>query len=469
MKRTLFVVLPIILVLSLVSCATPTPQIIKETVVVKEEVEVPVKETVMVTQKETVIVEKEATVVVKEMIEVSKERGKVVFWHIFGTGASRDAFDQIVAEFNLSNPDYIVEPVFVDFWTYEQKLLASIAAGEPPDVIMWDQTRAGQRAEARQIIALDAYIEGDGFDMDAFFAYPMQDVVYKGETWGIPFAPDTRILFYNKDAFEEVGLDPAKPPQTWDELWEYALQLDKGEGATLERVGFNPMWGNVWVLPFVWSNGATMVDETGTFTLNAPEVIETAVWYKQWVDHYGKENLDVFASGFGTGAQDPFISGQAAMIVQTQAFIGTLQTYAPDMNWGAALIPNNKTPASWGAGFDLEIPNGSQNPDGAWEFIKYLTSKDTQVLFAKASGWMPSRIEAAQDPEVADVPGWDVVLESMKVTKSRRFVLEAPTWYGFVTTAFQEVWEGVKTPEQALDDAQAAVEQEVANYEATHD
>ena len=91
------------------------------------------------------------------------------------------------------------------------------------------------------------------------------------------------------------------------------------------------------------------------------------------------------------------------------------------------------------------------------------------MQFAVASGWMPSRVAAAEDPAVADVPGWDVVLESMAVTKSRRFVLEAPTWYGFVTTAFQEVWDGVKTPQEALDDAQAAVEQEVANYRATHE
>jgi multiple sugar transport system substrate-binding protein len=455
MKRVLFAAVTFILLLSLVSCATPTPQVIKETVVV--------------TEKETVVVEKESTVVVKETVPVPQERTKVVLWHIFGSGASRDVFDQIISEFNLTNPNYIVEPVFKDFWTYEQNLLAAIAAGEPPDVVMTDQTRAGQRAEADQIIPLDAYIDADGFDMSVFFDYPLKDVVYKGETWGIPFGPDTRILYYNKDFFEEVGLDPAVPPETWDDLWDYALKLDIGEGASLERVGFNPWWGNVWVMPLVWSNGATMVDETGTFTLNAPEVVETAAWYKQWVDHYGKEELDIFASGFGTGAQDPFMSGQVAMIIQTQGYIGQLQTYAPDLNWGAALIPYNATPASWGAGFDLEIPKGAPNPDGAWEFIKYLTSKDIQVQFAKASGWMPSRVEAAEDPIVADVPGWDVVLESMAVTKSRRFVLEAPTWYGFVTTAFQEVWEGDNTPQEALDDAQAAVEQEVANYKATHE
>lgn len=419
--------------------------------------------------KETQVVEKEVTKVVKETVAVPKERTRVAFWHIFGSGPGRDVFDKIVAEFNATNPDYIVEPVFTDFWTYEQKVLAAVAAGDPPDVTMADQTRAGQRAEAKQIIALDDYIARDSFDMSAFWEYPLKDVVYKGQTWGVPFAPDTRLLFYNKAAFEEVGLDPEKPPKTWDELWEYALKLDKKDDkGNLVRVGFNPMWGNCWMLPFIYSNGAVLVDDAGKFQFTAPEVVETAAWYQKWVNHYGKENLDNFASGFGTGAQDPFISGQVAMIVQVQTYIGDLQTYAPDMKWGVAMIPYNKTPASWGAGFDLEIPYGAKNPDGAWEFIKFLTSKEIQVMFAEASGWMPSRIEAASDPALADTPGWDVVLESMKVTKSRRFVLEAPTWYNPLVTAFQEVWDGVKTPEQALADAQAAAEKEVENYKATH-
>ena len=396
-------------------------------------------------------------------------KSKVVFWHIFGSGGSLDALENIVSDFNASSDKYEVELVFTDFWTYDQQVLAAVAAGQPPDVIMGDQTRAGQRAEAEQIISLSDYVERDQFDMTVFWEYPLKDVVYNGKIWGIPFGPDTRILYYDKDAFIEAGLDPEDPPATWDELWEVAHKLDKKDDAgNWTRIGFNPMWGNVWFLPFIWSNGAVLVTDDGKFQFNTPEVIETAAWYKQWVDYYGKENLDTFASGFGTGAQDPFISGQVAMIISVQAYVDTLLAYAPDKNWGAALIPYNKTPASWGAGFDLEIPKGAPNPDGAWEFIKFMVSKDNALKFALGSGWMPANVEAAHDPALMQKPGWDVALQSMAVTQSRKFVLEAPTWYGFIVTAFQEVWDGVKTPEQALNDAQAAVEAEVENFKATH-
>ena len=401
MKRVIGLALAVLIIASmLVSCAAPAaPQVVKETVIVEKEKPV----------QQTVVVEKEKAVEVKETVvvekEVAKERTKVTFWHIFGSGPSRDIFDNLISEFNLSNPDFIVEPVYTDFWTYDQKFLAAVAAGDPPDVIMPDQTRAGQRAEAKQVIPLDPYIQADGFDMSVFWEYPQKDVMWQGETWGIPFGPDTRILFYNKDKFTEAGLDPEKPPTTWDELFQYAQKLDKKDDAgELTQVGFNPWWGNVWVMPFVYTTGAEVVDEAGKVTINSPEILEAANWYKAWVDHYGKENLDTFASSFGSGAQDPFISGQAAMIIQTQDFIANLKEYAPDMNWGAAMIPYKKQPASWGAGFDLEIPNGAKNPDGAWAFIKYMTQKDTQIKWAVASGWMPSRMDAAQDPQLCQHP-----------------------------------------------------------------
>ncbi len=438
------------------ACASPTAQVIEKTVVVTQEVQT----TVEVEVEKTVEVE-----VVKTVEAPVAEKTKVVFYHIFGSGAARDIFDKLIADFNLASDRYVVEPVYVDFWTYEQKVLADVAAGTPPDVIMSDQTRAGQRAQANQILPLDDFIARDQLDMSIFWEYPQADVTYKGKIWGIPYGPDTRVLYYNKDHFTEVGLDPEKPPTTWDELWEYAHKLDKGSGANLTRVGFNPMWGNTWVLPLLYTTGVQLVDPDGPkFFFTDPQVVETAAWYKTWVDYYGKENLDVFASGFGTGAQDPFMSGQVSLFINVQAYIGELQKFAPDLKWGVAMIPIKNTPASWGAGFDLEIPNGSKNPEGAWEFIKYLTAVDTQVKFAVASGWMPSVKAAAQDPALAQTPGWEVVLQSMAVTRSRPFILEAPTWYGPLTTAFQEVWDGVKTPEQALADAQAAVEQEVANY-----
>ncbi len=447
MRGTYYPLLAFGIVLALLTSCTPAqPQIVRE----------------------TVIVERQATTVVKETVAVAKTRTKVAFWHIYGSGPKRDLIDRFVADFNATNPDYVVEPFYTDFWVAEQKALAAIAAGDPPDVFMVGQI--GKQAEAKQIVPLDEYIERDKFDISAFWDYCQDDIVYKGHVWGIPWGPDTRLFYYNKAHFAEVGLDPERPPKTWDELFEYALRLDKKDASgNFVRVGFSPTWGNCWPFTFLHTNGAVLIDESGRPQFTTPEVLETLRWYKKWVDHYGKENLETFAAGFGTGAQDPFISGQVSMIVQTNSYVGTLQQYAPEMKWGIALVPYNRTPSSWGGGgVHLRIPVGAKNPDGAWEFIKYFTSREATLEYAKVTGVLPPYKDVGTAPELVEaVPGWEVILEALKVTRVLPFVLEAPSWIGPLATAFEEVWSGIKTPEQAAADAQAAVEKEIENFRAT--
>ena len=406
---------------------------------------------------------------VKETVLVAKERTTVEFWHMFGSGPKRDMIDKLVGEFNATSPDYVVEPVFADFWTYEQKALAAIAAGEPPDVIMVGNITL--QANAQQIIPLDDYIARDGLDMSGFWEYSQKDVTYDGHVWGIPWGADTRLFYYNKDFFAEVGLDPDQPPVTWDELYEYALKLDVvDDEGNLVRVGFNPQWGNCWAFTFLHSNGAILMDDNGEPHLEDIEVLETIKWYKQWVDHYGNENLANFAAGFGGGAQDPFLSGQVAMIIQTNSYVGTIEAYAPDLNWATAMVPYNRTPGTWGGGGShLRIPVGAKNPEGAWAFIKHFTSEDAQLAFALGTGVMPARVDAASDPSLIEsVQDWDVVLETMKITRALATVIEVPHWIGPLHNAFGEVWDGIKEPEQALADAQDAVLTEIANYKATH-
>jgi len=433
------------------------------------EVEKVVKETVEVEKviKETVVVETEKEKIIKETVAVPTERSKVVFWHAFGSGASRDHMDQFTSRYNIESSTYVAEPIFVDLWTLDQKFTAAIAAGQPPDAVTYTIGASGLRAEAQQIMSLSPYIAADGFDVAGLVPYAAEALEYKGEIWGLPFQPDTRVLYYNKGQFAEAGLDPETPPETWDDLWEFALKVDQIDASgSLQRVGFSPMFGNVYVFPFLFANGAVPVSDAGEFNFQSPEIIETAYWYKQWADHYGHEELLMFASGFGTEANDPFMSGLLSMIVQNNRYIGDLIKYAPATEWGVGMIPHTGTPASQGAGYDLEVPKGASNPDGAWDLIKAGMSREVQVGGAKLAGWLPSVMANAEDPSLADIPFWDVVVASAKVTQGRKFVLEAPSWFAFVVTAFEEVWDGLKTPEQALADAQAAAEKEVENYHA---
>src|SRR5699024_1860890 len=125
-----------------------------------------------------------------------------------------------------------------DIWT---KNIASISAGNPPDVIINDINSVPSRAVNNQVMDITEWVEADNLE-ETFYPELYNTVVYEDKIYALPFVTDTRLLFYNKDAFEDAGLDPAKPPTTWAELEEYAKKLDKKNGNSFERVGFHPLW-----------------------------------------------------------------------------------------------------------------------------------------------------------------------------------------------------------------------------------
>lgn len=155
------------------------------------------------------------------------EKVSIEFWSFWGSGLRRDAIEEIIEDFNTSQDEIEVEYVYQpwgDIWT---KSLASIAAGDPPDVIVQDINSVQQRAEAEQSTNIQEYIEQDGNEMEStFYPHLWETVFYEDNAYALPFNTDTQVLFYNKDAFEEAGLDPETPPATWEELEEYARALD---------------------------------------------------------------------------------------------------------------------------------------------------------------------------------------------------------------------------------------------------
>jgi multiple sugar transport system substrate-binding protein len=407
---------------------------------------------------------------VSEAAPAAPAKTELATWYFFSTDPRRSYYERLCEEFSAASAEYTITPTFVEFGAYQEKLLPSIVAGNPPDVgLATGMIDAPPMGLANQIIPLDDYLAtSDELTFEGFVPYTQQSLVYDGKLWGVPFVPDTRFLHMDVDAMEEVGLDPAQPPITWEDLWNYAHQLDKGSAPNWERIGFSPTWGNTWPWTMIWTNGGELVDENNNFTINTPEAIETAAWYKEWVDYYGLDAMLAFSAGFGPGAQDPFTGGLNPLQINGSWYPGRIHDQNPEMRVAYAIIPYNKTPASWGAGNPFIIPVGAGSPDGAWSFIEYVLSYDVLLGWMLATGTMVGRVDVMEDPQIMEtLDHWPVAVESIKVTRERPLVPEVPTWYAYVKTAFDEVWDGVKTPEQALADAQAAVEQELQNYRAT--
>ena len=144
-------------------------------------------------------------------------------------GDAAKLIDQMTADFNAENPDVQVQAVYTG--NYDDTVTAiqtAIQGGNAPDLFVSLATQRFTMADTKMAMPLDDLIaadpEGQAF-VDDFIDGFMLDSYVDGSIYSIPFQRSTMVMFYNKDAFEEVGLDPEAPPTTWDEMVEYAQKL----------------------------------------------------------------------------------------------------------------------------------------------------------------------------------------------------------------------------------------------------
>ncbi len=203
--------------------------------------------------------------------------GTVELWHFWGSPVRHNALRRVISACQQQLPNIkvndTVKPVG-EIWTSN---LATVAAGAGmPDVIVSDRRTLPREAADGVYMSLQPWADRDNVRRDQFYNWAWDQGVYNGEIYGIPHETDVTVLFYNKDLFRQAGLDPDRPPATWDDLERYADKLDKiGPDGKLERVAFFPLWVrgvDVWQ----YTNDADMIGPDGT-----PRSI-TRGWCRRW-------------------------------------------------------------------------------------------------------------------------------------------------------------------------------------------
>ncbi|HET7628130.1 MAG TPA: ABC transporter substrate-binding protein [Bacillales bacterium] len=399
--------------------------------------------------------------------------GKTIvnFWSFWGSETRRPVIQHMVDEFNKSQDKIKVEYTYLpwgDIWTKE---LASVAAGNPPDVVVQDIMSVPLRASKDQITNLSKYIEKEGDDFGKRFFPQLWDMMdYNGDIYAVPYNTDTRVLFYNKDLFKKAGLDPNDPPETWQELWEYANKLDVKNGDQYETIGFYPLWGvgkDIWLEN---ADGDAYFNSDMKPVINDPTSVEVMNWLKKWNEKYGMDTIHRYDAYFKNSQANPFLTGKLGMYVQAATFYTQIRDYAKDLNFGVTLMPEFKPGSghtSWGGGFEVEIPKGSKHPDAAWEFIKYLTGKQAQKYWAVHTFDNVANIEAAKaagdSPKLNDESQmvYKVATESVKNNVVTPYPLKAPNFLDKVNPPLDKALLGQMPVEKALNQAQHAVEQSI--------
>lgn len=399
--------------------------------------------------------------------QYKEEQVKISFWHIYSDGVMKDLMTELTQDFETKHPNIQVEDLGINFWDYWTKLSTATAGGSGPDLSMNDTSTLPARAKAGSIVNIGSLIERDHFDPSDFFPVLIDKMKYNDGIFGLPSDTDIRLLFYNKEAFREVGLDPNKPPANWQELEEYADRLTKwNDNKMLERIGFAPSIGNLHLWTLAWLNGGGFWDEDGNPTYTRPENLEALQWEKKMQDKYGVKAMSAFNSQASALQYSPFIAGKAAMIVDVNNLYEDIKRYAPELDFGVAPIPTPKERTTWSAGFNYEIIDNKdeKRAAAAWELMKYLTSPEVQVKIHESSGSLVSNMKAAKDPKFMEDPVWSMVVDQMETTRFIEYIDAMPSWHSNLDTVEQSVLNSGVDPQKALEDAQKAAENAIKNH-----
>jgi len=405
--------------------------------------------------------------------ETGREPVTIQFWHIFTDGPAKDLYNQLIDDFQKQYDWITVEQLAANFFDYGAKISTALAGGSGPDIALagtGDQT-FHDRARANAILQLDPFIQRDNWDMNQYFPVLTERVKFNGAYYQMPLETDVRVLYYNKKMFREAGLDPDKPPTNWAELEQYAEKLTKwNDKNMLEQIGFAPALGNLGFWTLAWTNGAEFFDAEGNPTIDTPEALEALEFWIRMQNKYGDKAFSAFQTQAGSLGYSPFIGEKVAMIVDVNYLMEEIEVYNPDLEYGIAPIPYQKKPASWSAGWSLELVDNKdpRKADAAWELMKYLTGKDVQMRIRQTFNSLVANQEAAMAPEFMNDPNWKIVVEQMQHSRFLPLPEEALSWASFLNKNLEAAMHGGMTPKQALEKTQRETEQEIANYRKTH-
>lgn len=387
----------------------------------------------------------------KEVEEVQAiPEGTIEFWSY--VPKDNPGLYLYIDKFNNSQDRIKIEAKFIPFAEFKRQLTVALTGGTPPDCVLVDNPDHAAFTEMGAFESLDNRIANWEYGKDDFYQGPWKSSIWEGKQYGIPFETNTLALFYNVDMFKRVGLDPDRPPKTWEELTQYAAKLTGNDVFGLSVCAMASEEGTFQWLPFLWQNGGDI------YNLYSPEAVEALQLWVNWMEK-GYVSQEIVNMDQWSGVRPQFQNRKAAMMINGPWCIAPMRQEVPDLNWKVALLPKRKKQASAMGGVNFAIMKG-QNGDAAFEFIKWLYQRERVAEFWHKFGTLPLMPKIAETaPYWKDDPVYKTFIEQMKYATPRG---PHPKWPQISTAiyhALQEALTGVKIPENALENAAKKVEE----------
>lgn len=397
-----------------------------------------------------------------------KERLKeVVIWHWMSD--KEEAFLELASRYERETGVKIRFELYAPSDAYSQKVRAAAQAGNLPDIygILGEVRDFASFINSGHVLDLTKYMDAnEGKWRNSFFQkvlmmnefLPANQFGVKPGIYGVPIDVVNIEFLYNKDLFKKAGLDPDRPPSTWQEFIDIGRKLKAAN-----TPGLVSGWGEMWMIDCLASNfafnimGRDKVIATikGEVSYTDPDWIRVFDLFRQMRDE------GLLASGVVTminkQAEQTFANGRAAFAFNGSWCVNVYNGMNPSLNYGAFLPPqvDSKYPVTiWGgAGSSFMVNPKSPRKEEAVKFLMWLTDNDQQIYLSEMTKNLPSNKNSIRNiPEILKEFARNM---DNTIHPSLLGVAEIPQVIEAFDKGIQSIIIGEKTPEGVATEVQA--------------
>ncbi len=389
-------------------------------------------------------------------------------------GKAANTIDGLTADYVSQTPGVKIDAVYSG--SYQDtitKVLTAVRGGNPPQLSVILSVDMFTLIEEDAIVSFEELITTDAERawLGGFYPAFMENSQTGGKTYGVPFQRSTPVLYWNKEAFKEAGLDPDTPPATWEEMVSFGKKLTKTDadgnvsqwGVRIPSSGF-PYW---LFQGLTTQNDAFVMNADGNETyFDDPGVIEALQFL---VDLSTKHK--VMAPGIVEWGTTPkaFFERETAMMWTTTGNLTNVRTNAP-FDFGVAMLPANKRRGAptGGGNFYIFKDSSDEQKKASLDFIKWITGPEQAARWTIATGYVAPRPDAWETPAmqayVKDFPPALVARNQLEFATAELSTYQNQR----ITTIFNDGLEaaiiGKMSPEEAMKAAQEKADKILKAY-----
>lgn len=417
---------------------------------------------------------------------MADEAIKLDMYFPVSVGGGPDALiNALCEEFHAENPGIKINPVYAGSYADTRtKVLAAINAGNTPAIALMFSIDLYQLMSTGKLYDYNSFCktEEDVAWLNGFYPGFMENSrVPDGNggytVYGIPWQRSTIIMYYNKDAFREVGLDPEQPPKTWEELEAYAAKLTKkDEAGNTVRYGIQ--------IPSDKAGYAYWMLQTFTLTQDGQNLM-SADGKEVFFNHEKTvKGLEFWKSLSDKGYQAPgtakwattvgdFLEGKVAIMYHTTGNLTNVKKNAT-FDFGTSRLAAGTSygsPTGGGNFYLFKDANISEEEtQAAFTFIKWMTGNPERVAqWSMDTGYVAPRPEAYETEKMikyaAEFPSALTARDQLEYAYAEFSVYDQGTVQDILDTAIELVMTGQQDAQSALDNAQAEAEMILFDYQ----